>query len=214
MSSCLKGGGGADFHGGGSDSGRTCPVQLGGHRIIKTFWETQSTSGLWRVSQECPMITVCCPRFATARCALLEWHPKRRVTWTSSMTDPFSFGEPSTLRMRTGWGSGVVSSWCFCMKLQLETTPLPQPVLIRNVDGSPNENGSVMEEVHVTLRFGCHSKRAHLAVANLGQQTVIIGHSWLTLHNPEVDWVSQKVLMMRCPPSCTGHVLPESDPPP
>src|SRR5258708_1038462 len=31
------------------------------------------------------------------------------------MTDPFSFGEPSTLAMRTGWGSGVVSTWCFWM---------------------------------------------------------------------------------------------------
>src|SRR5260221_5673023 len=33
------------------------------------------------------------------------------------MTDPFSFGELSTLHMRMGWGSRVVSSWCFCMKL-------------------------------------------------------------------------------------------------
>src|SRR5258707_5697734 len=106
-SSCPKGRGGADFRGGGLDLGRTHPLQLGGHRVIKTFWETQSTSGLWRVSQECPMITVCCPRFATARCALSEWHPKQRMTWTSSVTDPFSFREPSTLRMRMGLGSGV-----------------------------------------------------------------------------------------------------------
>src|SRR5258708_2122951 len=110
--------------------------------------------------------------------------------------------------------TGMFMNRSFVQKHQLETTPLPQPVLIHNVDGSPNENGSVMEEVHVTLRFGCHSKRAHLAVANLRQQTVIIGHSWLTLHNPEVEWVSQKVSMMQCPPSCNGHVLPKSDPPP
>ena len=37
--------------------------------------------------------------------------------WTSSMTDLFSFAELSTLHMRTGWGRGVVSSWCFCTKL-------------------------------------------------------------------------------------------------
>src|SRR5260221_8380550 len=43
---------------------------------------------------------------------------------------------------------------------------------------------------------------------------VIIGQSWITLHNAEVDWVSQKVSMTRCPPSCNGHVLPKSDPPP
>src|SRR6266436_4435492 len=92
--------------------------------------------------------------------------------------------------------TGMFINWSFVQKHQLETTPLPQPVLVCNVDGSPNENGSVMEEVHVTLHFGCHSERAHLAVTNIGQQMVIIRHSWLTLHNPEVDWATQKVLMM------------------
>src|SRR5258708_6146784 len=91
--------------------------------------------------------------------------------------------------------TGMFINWSFMQKHQLETTLLPQPILMCNVDGSPNENGSVMEEVHITLCFGCHSERAHLMVANLGQQTVIVGHSWLTLHNLEVDWVSQKVLM-------------------
>src|SRR5260221_9584134 len=110
--------------------------------------------------------------------------------------------------------TGMFINRSFVQKHQLETTPLPQPVLIRNVNSSLNENGSVMEEVHVTLHFRRHSERAHLAVANLGQQTVIIGHSWLTLHSPEVDWISQKVLMTRCPPSCNGHVLPKSNPPP
>src|SRR5258706_7040541 len=91
--------------------------------------------------------------------------------------------------------TGMFINRSFMQKHQLETTLLPQPILVCNVDGSPNENGSVMEEVHITLHFGHHSERAHLTVANLGQQMVIIGHSWLTLHNPEVDWVTQKVSM-------------------
>ncbi len=113
--------------------------------------------------------------------------------------------------------SGVTSmsiNQSFIQKHQLETTPLLQPVLMCNVDGSMNDNRSVTEEVHVTLCFGCHSERAHLAVANLGQQMVIIRHSWLTLHNPEVDWATQRVSMMRCPPSCNGWVLPRPNPPP
>src|SRR5260370_42340299 len=40
------------------------------------------------------------------------------------MTDPFSFGEPSKLHTRTGWGRGVVSSWCFCTKLQFMNMPV------------------------------------------------------------------------------------------
>src|SRR5258707_11166497 len=86
--------------------------------------------------------------------------------------------------------TGMFINWSFVQKHRLETTLLPQPILVHNVYGSPNENGSVMEEVHITLHFGHHSERAHLTVANLGQQMVIIGHSWLTLHNMEVDWAA------------------------
>src|SRR5260221_8769762 len=52
-------------------------------------------------------------------------------------------------------------------------------------------SGSIMEEVEVILWYGQHMEKAHLAVTNLGWQTVIIGHSWLTHHNPEVDWAHQ-----------------------
>src|SRR6266436_2111978 len=110
----------------------------------------------------------------------------------------------STSTLLDSGATSIFINQSFVQKHQLETIPLPQPVLVCNVDSSANENGSVMEEVHITLRFGCHSERAHLSVTNLGQQTVIIRHSWLTLHNLEVDWAAQKVLMMRCPPSCNG----------
>src|SRR5258707_5685897 len=122
------------------------------------------------------------------------------------LTSLTSLASVSTSVLLDSGATGMFINQSFMQKHQLETTPLPQPVLICNIDGSLNENGSVTEEVHVTLHFRRHSKRAHLAVANLGQQTVIIGHSWLTLHNPEVDWVSQKVSMARCPPSCNGHM--------
>src|SRR6266446_879144 len=130
------------------------------------------------------------------------------------LTSLTSLASISTSVLLDSGATGMFINRSFVQKHQLETTPLPQPILVHNINGSLNENRSVMEEVHVTLRFGHHSKRAHLTVTNLGQQTVIIGHSWLTLHNPEVDWVSQKVLMMRCPPSCNGCVPPKSDLPP
>src|SRR5258707_11036986 len=111
------------------------------------------------------------------------------------LTSLTSLTSISTSALLDSRATGMFINWNFVQKHQLETTPLPQPILMCNVNSSPNENGSVTEEVHITLHFRRHSKRAHLAVANLGQQTVIIGHSWLTLHNPEVDWVSQKVSM-------------------
>src|SRR5258707_7961244 len=93
-----------------------------------------------------------------------------------------SLASVSTSVLLDSRATGMFINQSFVQKHQLETIPLPQPILVCNVNGSLNENGSVMEEVHVTLHFGCHSERAHLAVTNLGQQMVIIGHSWLTLH--------------------------------
>src|SRR5258708_602364 len=127
---------------------------------------------------------------------VLSKNSPRSLNIQVELTSLTSLTSISTSALLDSRATGMFINRSFVQKHQLETTPLPQPILIHNVNSSPNENGSVMEEVHVTLCFRRHSKRAHLAVTNLGQQTVIIGHSWLTLHNLEVDWVSQKVLMM------------------
>src|SRR5258708_37785576 len=62
-----------------------------------------------------------------------------------------------------------------------------------------------MEEVKVILQYGQHTEKVCLTVANLRQQTIIIRHSWLTHHNPEVDWAHQSVTMPQCPPECQGQ---------
>src|SRR5258707_5492592 len=145
---------------------------------------------------------------------VLSKNSPRSLNIQVKLTSLTSLASISTSALLDSGATGMFINRSFMQKHQLETTSLPQPILVCNVNGSLNENGSVTEEVHVTLCFGCHSERAHLAVADLRQQTVIIGHSWLTLHNPEVDWISQKVLMIQCPPSCNGHVLPNADFPP
>src|SRR5258707_13055180 len=76
-----------------------------------------------------------------------------------------SLASISTSTLLDSRATGMFINWSFMQKHQLETTPLPQPVLVHNVDGSPNENGSVTEEVHITLHFRHHSERAHLVVA-------------------------------------------------
>src|SRR5258708_26851596 len=57
------------------------------------------------------------------------------------------------------------------------------------------------------LHFRQHLERAQFAVTNLGRQSVIIGHPWVSHHNPEVDWAAQKVSMTCCPTDCNGQVL-------
>ena len=64
--------------------------------------------------------------------------------------------------------TGMFINRDFVQKNRLETTPLPQPIPVHNVDGTLNEHSSITEEIEVILLHGEHSERAHLAATNLG----------------------------------------------
>ena len=106
------------------------------------------------------------------------------------LMSPTSLASITTSALLDSGATGMFINQDFVWRHWLETTPLPQPVLLCNVDGSANEHGSIMEEVHALLCFGQHSERAQFTVTNLGQQSVIIRHPWLLHHNPEVDWAA------------------------
>src|SRR5918999_558660 len=84
----------------------------------------------------------------------------------------------------------------------LTTQTLQRPIPVYNVDGSPNEAGSITEVVDLVLRYKDHSERAVFAVTNLGKQDMILGLTWLWEHNPEVDWETGEIKMSRCPQKC------------
>lgn len=79
---------------------------------------------------------------------------------------------------------------------------LTQPIPVYNIDGTPNEAGSITEVVSLILRYNNHSERTTFCVTSLGKQKLILGHSWLRKHNPEIDWAKGEVKMSRCPPRC------------
>ena len=71
-----------------------------------------------------------------------------------------------------------------------------------NVDGSLNEAGSITEAVTLLLCYKNHSERTTFCVTNLGKQKLLLGHSWLRKHNPEINWETGEVKMSQCPPNC------------
>jgi len=86
----------------------------------------------------------------------------------------------------------------------ISTRSISHPILVFNVDGSPNKAGQISEVVDVVLRYKTHSERTLLTVSNLGKQNMILGYTWLKDHNPEVNWQTGEVQMNRCPPRCEG----------
>jgi hypothetical protein len=77
-----------------------------------------------------------------------------------------------------------------------------QPIPVYNINGTLNKAGSIMEVVTLILHYNNHSERTTFAVSGMGRQKLILGHSWLHKHSPEINWLNGKVRMSKCPLRC------------
>ena len=77
--------------------------QRGGHLDILTSPMAQSISGLCLWSQECPSIIFCLPRLVTAKVVRSKCFLWRSMRLTTSVIEPASLGDPSTLHTGIGW---------------------------------------------------------------------------------------------------------------
>jgi hypothetical protein len=75
------------------------------------------------------------------------------------------------------------------------------------MDGTLNTEGSILEVAELLLCYNEHSERAHFCVTRLGRQNLILGHTWLTEHNLEVDWRTGKVKMSRSTVHCGAATM-------
>jgi len=89
----------------------------------------------------------------------------------------------------------------------LNTRKLPRAIPVYNIDGTLNKSGSIHEEVDLIMIYKNHTEKATFAVCDLGDKSAIIGHTWLYLHNPDVNWKSGDVKFNRCPPDCHMEVI-------
>ena len=92
---------------------------------------------------------------------------------------------------------------------QLHTQKLSKPIPVYNIDRTLNKAGSITEVVDLILRYRNHLEQTLFTVTGLGKQKLILGHSWLWKHNLEIDWVTGKVKMSRCPPQCCSSCRDE-----
>jgi predicted aspartyl protease len=106
--------------------------------------------------------------------------------------------------------TGLFIDWEYIKSNQILMMKLPQSIPVFNVDGTANTEGSISEVAELLLRYNGHSERALFCVTGLGRQNLILGHTWLKDHNPEVDWRTGKVEMSRCSPRCCNGCRTEA----
>jgi len=125
---------------------------------------------------------------------------EREVMVPVRIRGPLNTIEVDALLDSGATGCFVDKSWALDRRLQLSKLVKPVPVL--NVDGTRNQEGDITHYVLLTVGIGKHAEKLWCAVTCLGKVPLILGHTWLQKHNPDIDWVTGKVHLTRCPPEC------------
>jgi len=73
---------------------------------------------------------------------------------------------------------------------------------VRNVDGSFNREGLIENTVEVNIYYQGYRERTEINVIGGQKWSVILGMLWLACYNPEIDWRTGEVKMMRCLEEC------------
>ena len=98
--------------------------------------------------------------------------------------------------------TGLVMSEEFVRRHKFKRMKLERPVYVRNVDGTLNYAGPIVDIVEVEIFFKGHKERTSIDVIGGQKWSVILGMPWLGFHNPEIDWKTGEVKMTRCPDEC------------
>ena len=88
-------------------------------------------------------------------------------------------------------------SWA--LERRIELKPLKNPIPVLNVDGTRNQAGDITHFVSVIIKIGKHAEKLWCAVTCLGKTPLILGHTWIRKHNPDIDWSSGKITLNKCP---------------
>ena len=149
-----------------------------------------------------------------------RWKPKWEKALLEKLIIATIEGTPNSLKLKVeiettnmaekksitalvdSWAMGKFIDRQYAKSCWLNLIELTQPILVYNIDGSPNEAGSITEAVSLLLCYKNHSEWTTFCATNLGKQKLLLRHSWLPKHNPEINLEKGEVNMSRCPPHC------------
>ena len=72
--------------------------------------------------------------------------------------------------------------------LSMGTNPLKQPLIVHNVDGTINWDGTITPYCNLWVQRGKQVEKLGFYVANLGWDWMILGYPWFQKFNPHFDW--------------------------
>jgi len=87
----------------------------------------------------------------------------------------------------------LVMSEEFARKHRFRRMKLERLIYVRNINGTLNYAGPIVNTVEMEIYFKEHKKRTLIDVIGEQKWEVILGMPWLACHNPEIDWRTGEV---------------------
>jgi len=98
--------------------------------------------------------------------------------------------------------TGLVMSSEFARKQRFKLKKIERPIYVRNVDRTMNRKRLIENTVEVNIYYQGHRERTEIDIIGEQKWNVILEMPWLACYNPEIDWRTGKVKMMRCLEEC------------
>jgi len=105
--------------------------------------------------------------------------------------------------------TGLVMSSEFARKQGFKLKKIERSIYVRNVNGILNKEGLIENTVEVNIYYQGHRKRTEIDVIGGQKWNIILEMPWLAHHNPEIDWRTGEVKIMRCPEECGKQWRPK-----
>ena len=71
---------------------------------------------------------------------------------------------------------------------------LYRPITIYNIDGTENRQGKVTQYCWLKIRKGNEEQRMRFFITNMGEDCFVLGHPFLSVFNPQVNWSRGQIL--------------------
>ena len=85
---------------------------------------------------------------------------------------------------------------------ELQTYQLPHPIGLYNADRLPNEIGKITEAINLVVQYKGHKSWSKFYVSSVSHKAIVLGHTWIVEHNPDINWCTGEVKLIRCPDYC------------
>ena len=75
---------------------------------------------------------------------------------------------------------------------------IERPMYVRNIDNTFNKEGPIKYTIEVKIFYKEHRERTEIDIIERQKWNVILDMLWLSYHNYEIYWKTEKVKMTRC----------------